>query len=250
MCSRLKRSRARSSKPMAPWWCLAAAIPRRFCRDPWMRSLRPRGWLSLRTIALLFPIQEHALSRPPVLDETHLTAEQHVVFDDIRSGPRGLVEGPLRVWLQSPAFAERAQKLGAFCRYGTRIPARLSELAVVIVGSHWRSGFEWSVHAPIAAKAGIDAEVLEAIRLGERPSLIRADERAVYRFSQELLETKRISEDAYKEVVELVGVEGAIELVGILGYYTLISMTINAFEIPTADGKPEPFQVGESAERR
>jgi 4-carboxymuconolactone decarboxylase len=200
-------------------------------------------------MALHFAIQEHALSRPPVLDEAHLTAEQQAVFNDIRSGPRGLVEGPLRVWLQSPAFAERAQKLGAFCRYGTRLPARLSELAIVIVGAHWRSGFEWSVHAPIAAKAGIDPEVLEAIRVGVRPSLIRADERAVYRFSRELLDTKRISEDAYKEVVELVGTEGAVELVGILGYYTLICMTINAFEIPTADGKPEPFQLGERAER-
>ena len=111
------------------------------------------------------------MSRPPVLDEARLTAEQQVVFDDIRSGPRGLVEGPLRVWVQSPAFAERAQKLGAFCRYGTRISARLSELAIVIVGAHWRSGFEWSVHAPIAAKAGIDPEVLEAIRVGEPPAM-------------------------------------------------------------------------------
>jgi 4-carboxymuconolactone decarboxylase len=189
------------------------------------------------------------LSRPPVLDEAHLTAEQQAVFDDIRSGPRGLVEGPLRVWLQSPELAERAQKLGAFCRYGTRLPARLSELAIVTVGAHWRSGFEWSVHAPIAAKAGIDLDVLEAIRVGAQPSITRADERAVYRFSQELLETKRISEDAYNDVVKLVGTEGAVELVGILGYYTLICMTINAFEIPTADGKPEPFQFGERAER-
>jgi len=201
-------------------------------------------------MALLFLIQENELSRPPVLDEGRLTAEQQAVFDDIRSGPRGLVEGPLRVWLQSPTFAERAQKLGAFCRYGTRLPARLSELAIVIVGAHWRSGFEWSVHAPIAAKAGMDFEVLEAIRVGEQPSIIRADERAVHRFSQQLLETKRVSEDGYKEVAELVGTEGAVELVGILGYYTLICMTINAFEIPTADGKPEPFQFGESAERQ
>jgi 4-carboxymuconolactone decarboxylase len=192
---------------------------------------------------LLFTIQENALSRPPVLDETHLTAEQQAAFDDIRSGPRGLVEGPLRVWLQSPVFAERAQKLGAFCRYETRLSARLSELAIVIVGAHWRSGFEWSVHAPIAAKAGIDSEVLEAIRVGARPSIIRIDEKAVYRFSHELLETKRISEDAYEDVVKLVGTEGAVELVGILGYYTLICMTINAFEIPTADGKPEPISI-------
>ena len=123
-------------------------------------------------------------------------------------------------------------------------------MAIVIVGAHWRSGFEWSVHAPIAAKAGIDPKVLEAIRVGARPSIIRTDERAVYRFSQELLETKRISEDAYNDVVELVGTEGAVELVGILGYYTLICMTINAFEVPTADSKPEPFQSGDSAKRQ
>lgn len=190
------------------------------------------------------------MSRPPVLDETHLTAAQQAVFDDIRSGPRGLVEGPLRVWLQSPVFAERAQKLGAFCRYETRMPARLSELAIVIVGAHWRSGFEWSVHAPIAAKAGVDSEVLEAIRVGARPSIVRADERAVYRFSHELLETKRISEGAYADVVKAIRTEGAVELVGILGYYTLICMTINAFEIPIANGAPEPFQFGEGVERR
>jgi 4-carboxymuconolactone decarboxylase len=201
-------------------------------------------------MTLLFPIQENELSRPPILDEGRLTAEQQAVFDDIRSGPRGLVEGPLRVWVQSPEFAERAQKLGAFCRYGTRIPRRLSELAIVIVGAHWRSGFEWSVHAPIAAEAGIDPDGLEAIRVGKQPSLVGADERAVYRFSQQLLETKRVSEDAYMDVVKLVGTEGAVELVGILGYYTLICMTINAFEVPTVDGKPEPFRFDESAERR
>jgi 4-carboxymuconolactone decarboxylase len=190
------------------------------------------------------------MSRPPVLDEAHLTAEQQVVFDDIRSGPRGLVEGPLRVWLQSPVFAERAQKLGAFCRYGTRLLARLSEMAIIMVGAHWRSGFEWSVHAPIAAKAGVDSKVLEAIRVGARPSLVRSDERAMYAFSQELLEAKRISEGAYNEVAEVVGTEGAVELVGVLGYYSLRCMTINAFEIRIADGKAEPFPFGQSAERQ
>jgi 4-carboxymuconolactone decarboxylase len=186
------------------------------------------------------------LSRPPVLDEANLTPEQQNVFDDIRSGPRGIVEGPLRVWLQSPGFAERAQKLGAFCRYGTRLPARLSELAIVTVGAHWRSGFEWSVHAPIAEKAGVTSETLDAIRTGAQPSFILADERAIYAFSRELLETRRISEGAYKTVTDLIGTEGAVELVGILGYYTLICMTINAFEVPVADGRPEPFQWEDS----
>ena len=103
------------------------------------------------------------LKRPPLLDETGLTSEQQAVFDRIRSGPRGVVEGPLRVWIQSPAFAERAQELGAFCRYGSRLPPRLSELAILIVGAHWRSGFEWHAHAPIAAREGVSALAIEAI---------------------------------------------------------------------------------------
>lgn len=181
------------------------------------------------------------VTRPPVLDEGSLTAAQQEVFDAIRSGPRGLVEGPLRVWLHSPALAEPAQRLGAFCRYGTRLPARLSELAIITVGAHWRSGFEWHVHAPIAQRAGIAAEAIEAIRTGGTPTLTQPDERAVYDFCRELLETRQVSDPAYEMAVRRIGLEAVVELVGLLGYYTLISMTINAFRVPVPQGASEPF---------
>lgn len=181
------------------------------------------------------------VTRPPVLDEANLTAAQQEVFDAIRSGPRGVVEGPLRVWLHSPALAQPAQRLGAFCRYGTRLPARLSELAIITVGAHWRSGFEWHVHAPIARKAGIAAEAIEAIRTGAAPMLTAPDERAVHDFSRELLETRQVSDRAYDMAVRQIGLEAVVELVGLLGYYTLISMTINAFRVPLPAGASEPF---------
>jgi 4-carboxymuconolactone decarboxylase len=180
--------------------------------------------------------------RPPFLDETKLTSEQQSVFDRIRSGPRGLVEGPLRVWIQSPALAEHAQALGAFCRYGSRLPPRLSELAILIVGAHWRSGFEWHVHAPIAARAGVDGDAIEAIRVGRAPRLAQKDEQAVYAFSSELLNTKQVSDSTYALAIAQVGVEATVELVGILGYYTLISMTINAFGVPVPAGAEPPFE--------
>jgi 4-carboxymuconolactone decarboxylase len=179
--------------------------------------------------------------RPPLLDETGLTSEQQAVFDRIRSGPRGVVEGPLRVWIQSPAFAERAQALGAFCRYGSRLPPRLSELAILIVGAHWRSGFEWHAHAPIAARAGVSALAIEAIRAGQTPELAQKDEQAVYAFSAELLNTKQVSDSTYAMAAALLGVEATVELVGILGYYTIISMTINAFRVTVPEGAHEPF---------
>jgi 4-carboxymuconolactone decarboxylase len=179
--------------------------------------------------------------RPLVLDERSLTQEQQVVFDRIRSGPRGVVEGPLRVWLQSPALAEHAQSLGAFCRYGTRLPSRLSELAILIAGAHWRAGFEWHVHAPIAAREGVGADVIEALRLGHAPHLAKDDETAIYNFCTELLVSKQVSDATYASAIGLFEVAGVVELVGILGYYTFICMTINTFRVPIPEGAIEPF---------
>jgi 4-carboxymuconolactone decarboxylase len=181
------------------------------------------------------------MSRPPELDETQLSPEQQSIFDAIRSGPRGVVEGPLRVWLQSAALAEPAQKLGAFCRYGTKLPSRLSELAIITVGAHWRSGFEWHVHAPIAAAAGIDAEAIAVIKAGQKPKLTQQDEIVIYDFTRELLTTHHVSNVTYELAIGLFGLEATVELVGVLGYYTLICMTINAFHVPVPPGSAEPF---------
>jgi 4-carboxymuconolactone decarboxylase len=181
------------------------------------------------------------MSRPPVLEESQLSPEQQVIFDDIRSGPRGVVEGPLRVWLHSAALAEPAQKLGAFCRYGTKLPPRLSELGIITVGAHWKSGFEWHVHAPIAATVGIDADAIAAIKAGRKPDLSQEDEIVIYDFTRELLTTHHVSNVTYELAINLFGLQAIVELVGILGYYTFICMTINAFRVPVPSGSPEPF---------
>jgi 4-carboxymuconolactone decarboxylase len=170
-----------------------------------------------------------------------LTPAQRKVHDAIIAGPRGRVEGPLRVWLMSPGLAERAQELGAFCRYGTSLPPRLSELAILTTGAFWQAGFEWHAHAPIALKAGVPAEALEAIRLGKEPKFAREDEQAVYEFSRELWNKRRVSDAIYKRTTGLLGNNAVVELVAILGYYGLISMTINAFEVPLPQGADQPF---------
>ncbi|WP_237478333.1 carboxymuconolactone decarboxylase family protein [Lichenibacterium dinghuense] len=175
------------------------------------------------------------------IDPATLPPEGRRVYDAILAGPRGVVEGPLRVWVNSPGLADKAQALGAFCRYGTSLPARLSELAIVVTGAHWRAGFEWAVHAPIALAAGLDPEVVEAIRLGREPGFAAADERAVYRFAVELLRDRRVSDETFAGAVAELGRVGVVDLVGVLGYYGLISMTIQAFEVPLPAGAPEPF---------
>ncbi|MEY4872602.1 MAG: hypothetical protein RLZZ563_1932, partial [Pseudomonadota bacterium] len=147
-----------------------------------------------------------------------------------------MVEGPLRVWLTSPGLADTAQALGAFCRFGTSLPPRLSELAILVTGAFWTSGFEWAVHAPIAQKAGLSDAVIEAIRIGQTPDFVHEDEAIIHTFATELHRDHKVHPATYARAIAAFGEQAVVDLVGILGYYTLMSMTINAFEMPLPAG--------------
>ena len=179
--------------------------------------------------------------RLPELTPETMSPAQRAIHDAILAGPRGVVEGPLRAWLHSPGLAGPAQALGAYCRYGTALPPRLSELAILVTGAYWRAGFEWHVHAPIALAAGLDPDAVEALRTGGTPRFERADEAAVHAFARELLETRDVSEPTYRAAEAALGATALVDLVGVLGYYGLISMTINAFRVRLPEEAPEPF---------
>src|ERR1044072_384818 len=133
------------------------------------------------------------MARLPELDPEKFSPEQKKVHEAIRKGPRGKVVGPLKVWLKNPGLAEHAQALGAYCRFGSSLPPRLSELAICITGSFWKANYEWFAHAPLAIKAGIDAAAIEAIRTGGKPSFTKTDEQAIYHFVSERSEERRVS---------------------------------------------------------
>ncbi len=180
------------------------------------------------------------MARLPDIDVARMSPEQRKVHDAIVAGPRGKVEGPLRIWLTSPAFAARAQELGTFCRYQTSLGARLSELAILVTAAYWRAGFEWYAHEKFGREAGLASAVIDAIKAGTEPRFEHDDEAAVHAFARELLQTRRVSDATYARAAAALGPVGVVDLVGVLGYYGLISMTINAFQVPVPDG-PDPF---------
>lgn len=180
------------------------------------------------------------MSRLPDLHYEHMTAEQQRVHDEIAAGPRGTVVGPLKVWLHSPRLADCAQKLGAYARFHSSLPPALSELAILVTAATWQADFEWHAHAELARKAGISEAVIEAIRKGDEPVLEDAMSRAVYAVSRELHRTRALSDGTYAAAEGVLGQTGLVDLVGVLGYYTLVSMTLNAFRVPPPDGS-QPF---------
>ena len=166
-----------------------------------------------------------------------LTSEQKEIHDAIINGPRGHVVGPLRVWLNNPGLARSAQTVGAYARYGTCLSKGLSELAIIVTGRVWSSAFEWEHHAPLAIEGGIDPKHVETISLGKKPIFENPEQNAVFDFAAEANILKNVSDNTYKRLVDLLGENAAIDIVGICGYYSLISMTLNVFKVPNDTDK-------------
>ena len=161
-----------------------------------------------------------------------LNDAQRKVFDVIVAGPRGSVPGPLAAWLPRPEFMDRAQRLGEYTRYQTSLGRQISELAVLIVARFWGAEFEWWAHKPIAIEAGLSPEIVEQIRLGQVPVFDDADLATVYEFTIHLLENREIDDSLFNRIKDSVGEGGVVDLVGILGYYSLVSFTIKTFRVP------------------
>lgn len=179
------------------------------------------------------------MSRLAPPDPAQMTARQQEIHTAIASGPRGGVRGPLAQWLHRPDLADRAQMLGRYCRYDTLLAPRLSELAILVTARFWSAEFEWRIHKPIALAAGLDPATVDAIQNGAEPAFALEDEAAVYRFSSDLLSDRMVSDKVYSRTVAVLGEPAVVDLVGLLGYYGLISMSINVFEIDPPDGVRE-----------
>ena len=166
-----------------------------------------------------------------------LTEEQKEIHNTIVSGPRGHVVVPLRIWLNNPGLARSAQTVGEYARYGTSLSKGLSELAIITTGRVWSSTFEWEHHAPLAIEGGIDPENVNIISMGQRPNFTKAEEEAVFDFAAEANILKNVSDNTYNNLVNILNETAAIDIVGICGYYSLISMTLNVFKVPSDTDK-------------
>lgn len=170
-------------------------------------------------------------------DPATLTAAQRGVVDEVRAGRRGSVPANVVAWLPSPELARRAAALGEFVRYQTSLGRRLSELAILVVARHWSCAYEWAIHAGEALAAGVPAPVIEAVRHDRAPALEEPDA-TVHAFARELVASGRVSDATYARATAALGETGVVDLVGVVGYYTLVAFTLNARDVPAPDGAP------------
>lgn len=170
-----------------------------------------------------------------------LDADQRKACDEAAGGKRGRMPAPMQVWIRSPEFARRAQHLGEFTRFETQLEPRLSELAILVTARYWNAQYEWHVHADAALKCGLAPEVVFDISTRRQPAFDDPSQAIVYAFSLALHQTRQVPNELYEEAVKVLGERKVVELVGILGYYTLVSMTLNVFDIGVPEGVADPL---------
>jgi 4-carboxymuconolactone decarboxylase len=178
-----------------------------------------------------------------------MTPEQRRVYDAIVAGPRGTLVGPLRAALHQPELADKWQQLGEYLRYRTSLPPQISEIAILVTARRWRSQVEWHMHAMAAENAGVSCAVIEAIRHRRRPPEAGAQALAVHDYAVELTRDGHVRQTTYDAVLRDWGAAGIVELTALIGYYTMVAMTLNAHEVPLPAGVEPPLPaVADQAE--
>jgi 4-carboxymuconolactone decarboxylase len=173
-------------------------------------------------------------------DPAALPDDARAVYERIM-GERGYLPGPYLFWLAAPEFTDRIEPVEEHLRYGVSLEERIVEVAVVTVARHWRAAYVWTSHAPVAVKTGVAADAVEAIRTGASPAFGREDEGVCHAFCAALLSGQGANDEVWARANETFGARGVNELLGLLGFYTSVCLTMVAYRMPTKNGEPDPF---------
>jgi 4-carboxymuconolactone decarboxylase len=183
------------------------------------------------------------VERMPPLDPAKMSDVQRAAAAELAAGPRGGVKGPFIALLRSPELMQRLQKVGEYLRFASSLEPRISEFVMLIVSRQWTQQFEWAVHVPLALDAGVKRETLESLAAGRRPVAMATDEAIAYDFCAELLADRGVGDATYRMAVAQFGERGVIDLLGVLGYFSAVSMVLNVARTPAAAAPSIPLEA-------
>ena len=175
--------------------------------------------------------------RLKLLSPGEMSADQKQTYDESIAGKRGKPPPPMMAWLNSPEMAMHATRLGEVMRYNTSFPAKLSEIAILVTARHWTSHYEWYAHKRLALAGGMDPKIIDAIRDRRTPEFDDPKGRVIYDVAKSLHEGHGVSKTLYDEAVKVLTERGIVEIIGLCGYYTMVSMTLNTFEFELPAGE-------------
>jgi len=175
--------------------------------------------------------------RLKLLSPEEMNPEQKQTYDEAIAGKRGKPPAPMMAWLNSPEMARHATRLGEVLRFDTIFPAKLSEIAILVTARHWTSHYEWYAHKRLGLQGGMDPKVIDAIRDRRTPTFDDPKAQIIYDVAKSLHEGHGLSDSLYADAVKVLTERGVVEIIGLCGYYTMVSMTLNTFQFGLPEGE-------------
>jgi 4-carboxymuconolactone decarboxylase len=211
----------------------------------WLSSLTiaaAGGWFAATMLSAPATSKE---PRFPQLTMEQLNEAQKPLGEQIMKVSSVGLGGPYNPMIRSPVLGQRLYDLFYYLRWQTSVPVKLNEFAILIIGRQWTSQVEWFAHAPLAAKAGLSADIISELKANKRPSNMAEDESVVYDFVTELTSTKKVSDETYARAKKVFNDQQIVDLTAVAGNYVMVAMMLAMAEETVPPGKEPPFKVGE-----
>ncbi len=185
---------------------------------------------ALIAAAFALPLAAGAQERYPTLSPGQLSPEQKAYVESLQKPPRNnttaLKNPPFKVYLRSPELAGKLEAVSDYVRWGTGLPPRLTELAIMVTARQWSNQWIWRGHYRAAVRGGLDPSVGADIAAGKRPEKMKEDETVLYDYATEMYRDKAVSDATYAAAQKQFGEKGLIDLVATMGYYDTVAMTL------------------------
>jgi 4-carboxymuconolactone decarboxylase len=192
---------------------------------------------AISVVAARLEKKEETLMRLKLISPDEMNADQKATYDEAVAGKRGSAPAPMLAWLSSPEMARHATRLGETLRFNTMFPAKLSEIAILVTARHFTAHYEWWAHKRLALRGGMDVKIIEAIRDRRTPEFDDPTAAMIYQVAKSLHEGHGLSKRLYQDAVKVLTERGLVEIIGLCGYYTLVSLTLNTFEFGLPEGE-------------
>jgi 4-carboxymuconolactone decarboxylase len=180
------------------------------------------------------------MSRLAVPDRGALAAEDQAVWDRIAAVRSG-VRGPYGVLMHVPKLADRVRALEDYFRFDAELPGPDRELVILVAAREMEARYAWARHEHRGHEEGTRQEAIEAVRTNASIQALTAREQLLIEVTRALLRSRRLPEDLYARAVAELGERQLIELVALAGHYSLIGLTLGAFEVPQPDDLPASY---------
>jgi 4-carboxymuconolactone decarboxylase len=182
-------------------------------------------------------ISQETTMRLKLLGPEEMSVAQKETYDESIAGKRGRPPAPMMAWLNSPEMARHATRLGEVLRFDTIFPAKLSEIAILVTARHFTSHYEWFAHRRLALQGGMEPKIVDAIRDRRTPQFDDPKAQMIYDVAKSLHEAHGLTKALYDEAVNVLSLRGLVEIIGLCGYYTMVSFTLNTFEFDLPEGE-------------